>query len=79
MVLVLVFMTPVSSPSLCASFPPESEFTHDAFCMSECRKEKEEREYYCYSEFGTYATFGYLSQTLHRLGPRPAPDHTHNI
>ncbi|XP_029293808.1 uncharacterized protein LOC115012362 [Cottoperca gobio] len=30
---------------------PESDFTHDAFCMSECRKEKEEREYYCYSEF----------------------------
>ncbi|KAM3623576.1 uncharacterized protein V6R79_012849 [Siganus canaliculatus] len=29
----------------------ESDFTHDAFCMSECRKEKEEREYYCYSEF----------------------------
>ncbi|CAK6953328.1 uncharacterized protein LOC121881100 isoform X1 [Scomber scombrus] len=29
----------------------EPDFTHDAFCMSECRKEKEEREYYCYSEF----------------------------
>ncbi|TNN47969.1 UPF0450 protein C17orf58 [Liparis tanakae] len=29
----------------------DSDFTHDAFCMSECRKEKEEREYYCYSEF----------------------------
>nr|XP_046265101.1 uncharacterized protein LOC124069733 [Scatophagus argus] len=29
----------------------ESDFTHDAFCMSECRKEKDEREYYCYSEF----------------------------
>ncbi|XP_069023388.1 UPF0450 protein C17orf58 homolog [Embiotoca jacksoni] len=29
----------------------ESDFTHDAFCMSECRKEKEERDYYCYSEF----------------------------
>ncbi|XP_029366066.1 uncharacterized protein LOC115048600 [Echeneis naucrates] len=29
----------------------ESDFTHDAFCMSECRKEKEEREYFCYSEF----------------------------
>ncbi|XP_019939545.2 UPF0450 protein C17orf58 homolog [Paralichthys olivaceus] len=29
----------------------ESDFTHDAFCMSECRKEKEEKEYYCYSEF----------------------------
>ncbi|XP_034712572.1 uncharacterized protein LOC117934739 [Etheostoma cragini] len=29
----------------------ESDFTHDAFCMNECRKEKEEREYYCYSEF----------------------------
>ncbi|XP_017290642.1 uncharacterized protein LOC108247205 [Kryptolebias marmoratus] len=29
----------------------ESDYTHDAFCMSECRKEKDEREYYCYSEF----------------------------
>ncbi|KAM8880255.1 uncharacterized protein AB9W97_015161 isoform 1-T1 [Spinachia spinachia] len=29
----------------------ESDFTHEAFCMSDCRKEKEEREYYCYSEF----------------------------
>ncbi|XP_029919719.1 uncharacterized protein LOC115367896 isoform X2 [Myripristis murdjan] len=29
----------------------ESDFTHDAFCLSECRKEKEERDYYCYSEF----------------------------
>ncbi|KAK2815950.1 hypothetical protein Q5P01_026417 [Channa striata] len=29
----------------------EFDFTHDAFCLSECRKEKEEREYYCYSEF----------------------------
>ncbi|XP_058496658.1 UPF0450 protein C17orf58 homolog isoform X1 [Solea solea] len=29
----------------------ESDLTHDAFCMSECRKEKEEREHYCYSEF----------------------------
>ncbi|XP_029016801.1 UPF0450 protein C17orf58 homolog [Betta splendens] len=29
----------------------ESDFTHDAFCLNECRKEKEEREYYCYSEF----------------------------
>ncbi|KAM6939540.1 uncharacterized protein FYW49_007688 [Xenentodon cancila] len=29
----------------------ESDFTHDAFCISECRKEKDEREYYCYSEF----------------------------
>ncbi|XP_033985732.1 uncharacterized protein LOC117481906 [Trematomus bernacchii] len=29
----------------------ESDFPHDAFCMSECRKEKDEREYYCYSEF----------------------------
>ncbi|XP_041837772.1 uncharacterized protein LOC121637652 [Melanotaenia boesemani] len=29
----------------------ESDFTHDGFCMSECRKEKDEREYYCYSEF----------------------------
>ncbi|XP_061588470.1 UPF0450 protein C17orf58 homolog [Cololabis saira] len=29
----------------------ESDFTHDAFCTSECRKEKDEREYYCYSEF----------------------------
>ncbi|XP_026159566.1 uncharacterized protein LOC113128442 [Mastacembelus armatus] len=29
----------------------ESDFMHDAFCMSECRKEKDEREYYCFSEF----------------------------
>ncbi|CAN9510148.1 unnamed protein product [Ophioblennius macclurei] len=29
----------------------ESDLTHDAYCMSECRKEKEEREHYCYSEF----------------------------
>ncbi|KAJ8002116.1 hypothetical protein DPEC_G00176480 [Dallia pectoralis] len=29
----------------------ESDFTHDAVCMSECRKEKEEREYYCHGEF----------------------------
>lgn len=33
-------------------FSAESDYTHDAFCMSECRKEKDEREYYCYSEFG---------------------------
>lgn len=32
-------------------FRRESDFTHDAFCMSECRKEKDEREHYCYSEF----------------------------
>uniref|UniRef100_A0A087Y8C2 Chromosome 17 open reading frame 58 n=1 Tax=Poecilia formosa TaxID=48698 RepID=A0A087Y8C2_POEFO len=32
-------------------FSTESDYTHDAFCMSECRKEKDEREYYCYSEF----------------------------
>ncbi|KAL1006065.1 hypothetical protein UPYG_G00067400 [Umbra pygmaea] len=29
----------------------EHDFTHEAVCMSECRKEKDEREYYCYSEF----------------------------
>ncbi|KAM6972582.1 UPF0450 protein C17orf58 homolog [Aplochiton taeniatus] len=29
----------------------ESDFTHETVCMSECRKEKEEREHYCYSEF----------------------------
>ncbi|XP_020561475.2 UPF0450 protein C17orf58 homolog isoform X1 [Oryzias latipes] len=29
----------------------ESDFMHDSFCISECRKEKDEREYYCYSEF----------------------------
>ncbi|XP_020308960.2 uncharacterized protein LOC109865268 [Oncorhynchus kisutch] len=29
----------------------ESDFPHEAVCMSECRKEKEEREHYCYSEF----------------------------
>ncbi|XP_061888701.1 UPF0450 protein C17orf58-like isoform X1 [Entelurus aequoreus] len=30
---------------------PESEATHDSFCMSECRKEKEEKEHLCYSQF----------------------------
>lgn len=40
-------------PVLCLS-SAEPDITHDAFCMSECRKEKEEREYYCYSEFGMY-------------------------
>ncbi|XP_061536581.1 UPF0450 protein C17orf58 homolog [Phycodurus eques] len=29
----------------------ESDLTHDAFCMTECRKEKDERDYYCYTEF----------------------------
>ncbi|CAL8329602.1 unnamed protein product [Lota lota] len=29
----------------------ESDFPHDSFCLSECRKEREEREHYCYSEF----------------------------
>ncbi|KAJ3614944.1 hypothetical protein NHX12_018513 [Muraenolepis orangiensis] len=29
----------------------ESDFTNDAFCLSECRKEREEREHHCYSEF----------------------------
>ncbi|XP_004539275.3 uncharacterized protein LOC101466841 [Maylandia zebra] len=29
----------------------ESDFTHDAVCVSECRKEKDEKEHYCYSEF----------------------------
>ncbi|XP_071032860.1 UPF0450 protein C17orf58 homolog [Oncorhynchus clarkii lewisi] len=29
----------------------ESDFPHEAVCMSECKKEKEEREHYCYSEF----------------------------
>uniref|UniRef100_A0A1A8IET9 Procollagen C-endopeptidase enhancer n=3 Tax=Nothobranchius TaxID=28779 RepID=A0A1A8IET9_NOTKU len=29
----------------------ESDYTHDAFCLSECRKEKDEKEYYCFSEF----------------------------
>ncbi|KAM4751393.1 uncharacterized protein FYW61_009033 [Anableps anableps] len=29
----------------------ESDYTYDAFCMSECRKEKDEKEYYCNSEF----------------------------
>ncbi|XP_041641578.1 uncharacterized protein LOC121508653 [Cheilinus undulatus] len=44
-----------SSPSLLYQFDiirrESSDFIHDAYCMSECRKEKEEREYYCYSEF----------------------------
>ncbi|KAI1896741.1 hypothetical protein AGOR_G00097930 [Albula goreensis] len=29
----------------------ESDFTQEAVCWSECRKEKEEKEHYCYSEF----------------------------
>ncbi|XP_029102838.1 uncharacterized protein LOC108939961 [Scleropages formosus] len=29
----------------------ESDFTQEAVCLSECRKEREEREHYCYSEF----------------------------
>nr|XP_057936925.1 UPF0450 protein C17orf58 homolog [Doryrhamphus excisus] len=29
----------------------ESDPTHDAFCISECKKEKDEKDYYCYSEF----------------------------
>uniref|UniRef100_A0AAY4A9B4 NTR domain-containing protein n=2 Tax=Denticeps clupeoides TaxID=299321 RepID=A0AAY4A9B4_9TELE len=32
-------------------FKRESEFAQDAVCLSECRKEKDEREHYCYSEF----------------------------
>ncbi|XP_040891295.1 uncharacterized protein LOC121180179 isoform X2 [Toxotes jaculatrix] len=38
-------------PGKSSLYQSESDFTHDAYCMSECRKEKEEREYYCYSEF----------------------------
>lgn len=34
----------------------ESDLAHDAFCLSECRKEKDEQEYYCYSEFGKYTS-----------------------
>ncbi|XP_048869234.1 UPF0450 protein C17orf58 homolog [Brienomyrus brachyistius] len=29
----------------------ESDFSQEAVCLSECRKEKEEKEHYCYSEF----------------------------
>ncbi|XP_061684909.1 UPF0450 protein C17orf58 homolog isoform X2 [Syngnathoides biaculeatus] len=29
----------------------ESDLTHDAFCLNECRKEKDEKDYYCYTEF----------------------------
>ncbi|KAL7825889.1 hypothetical protein SRHO_G00336270 [Serrasalmus rhombeus] len=29
----------------------ESDFSQDAVCLSECRKEKDETEHYCYSEF----------------------------
>ena len=48
-----LILIPPSCPLLV--FPSaESDFTHDAFCMSECRKEKDEKEYYCYSEFGMY-------------------------
>ncbi|XP_058496659.1 UPF0450 protein C17orf58 homolog isoform X2 [Solea solea] len=38
-------------PGKSSLYQSESDLTHDAFCMSECRKEKEEREHYCYSEF----------------------------
>ncbi|XP_040002902.1 uncharacterized protein LOC120800688 isoform X2 [Xiphias gladius] len=38
-------------PGKASLYQSESDFAHDAFCLSECRKEKEEREYYCYSEF----------------------------
>lgn len=34
-------------------FSTESDL-QDAFCLSECRKEKEETAYYCHSEFGMY-------------------------
>ncbi|XP_069050732.1 UPF0450 protein C17orf58 homolog isoform X3 [Lepisosteus oculatus] len=30
---------------------PKSEHTQEAICLSECRKEKEERDYFCHSEF----------------------------
>lgn len=46
-------LIPLSRPPLLV-LSTESDFTHDAFCTSECRKEKEEREYYCYSEFGEH-------------------------
>ncbi|XP_060774127.1 UPF0450 protein C17orf58 homolog isoform X1 [Neoarius graeffei] len=29
----------------------ESDFSHDAVCLSECRKDKDEIEHFCYSEF----------------------------
>lgn len=50
----LFFLAVPPTYPLLVFFSAESDFTHDAFCMSECRKEKEEREYYCYSEFGMY-------------------------
>lgn len=53
--------SPCDAPSLVAwsfytsaLFSAEPDFAHDAFCMSECRKEKDEREFYCYSEFGKF-------------------------
>lgn len=57
----LAWALPVMLPVLLTRPPPllffsaESDFTHDAFCTSECRKEKDEREFYCYSEFGKSA------------------------
>ncbi|KAK6478144.1 hypothetical protein HHUSO_G20402 [Huso huso] len=42
------------SPSLLYHFnilKEESEYTREAFCLSECRKEQDEREYFCSSEF----------------------------
>lgn len=50
----------LTSPPLLLFISAESDFAHDAFCLSECRKEKDEREYYCYSEFGK-STSGVLT------------------
>ncbi|CAL8257555.1 unnamed protein product [Arctogadus glacialis] len=40
----------------------ESDFTHDASCLSECRKEREEGEHYCHSEFA-------LNGVVHDMEP----------
>lgn len=59
-------------------FSAESDFAQDAFCVTECRKEKDEREYYCYSEFGKFVPaeakiprilFGLMTQNGARLSP----------
>lgn len=59
------FSLPPSCPLL-VFFSAESDFTHDAFCMSECRKEKEEREYYCYSEFGKWPQRHFVSGRINK-------------
>ncbi|RXN00900.1 UPF0450 protein C17orf58-like [Acipenser ruthenus] len=55
------------SPSLLYHFnilKEESEYTREAFCLSECRKEQDEREYFCSSDFGS--RYIVMAQIYHR-------------